>query len=326
MGAWNREAQPRRVGAIARAFAAALLCSLVFSASAAAHTDADFGLAESEARAGDAVHFSITGATGQFTYELEIGNLDVVEDTVASGAVSAEFTLPHLGNSQKTAMVKAVIREARHKTTVTRKLRYLGPALPPPKVDKPAQIEKPAPDPVTEPVTQPPASLPTGGGPPAAAPSSGPYTSPAAAAQQDRQAGPASRAAARRRSARRGRRSKTPTRLATSVPSARKRRGGHRRGAAHRKGRKRGRPGPRTAPLFDGVPERGIPGGTPGGRDRYAAPNAVVPAVLVSAVHAPSAGDGELGAAILVPGFMGLAAFALAGTAVHRKRRLRRPR
>jgi len=108
------------------------LCSLVLAANAAAHTDADFAVAEGEARAGDPVHFSITGTKGQYTYELEIGNLDVVEDTVASGNISGEFTLPHLGNSQKTAVVKAVIRESRHKTTVTRKLRYLGPALPPP--------------------------------------------------------------------------------------------------------------------------------------------------------------------------------------------------
>jgi hypothetical protein len=302
------------------------LCSLVFSGSAVAHTDADFAIAESEARAGDAVHFSVTGAKGQYTYELEIGNLDVVEDTVASGNISSGFTLPHLGNSQKTVVVKAVIRESRHKTTITRKLRYLGPALPPLRPDKPAQAEKPAPDPTPEPVAQAPASLPSGGGAPAAAPSPGPSSSPAAAAQQDQQAAPASRAAARRRSARRARKRKAPTRLTTSLPSAGDRRAGHRR-AAHRKGRKRGRrPGPRTAPLFDGVPERGIRAGTPGGRDRYAAPNAIVPTALVSATRTTSNADGGLGAAILVPGLMGIAGLALAGTALQRKRRLRRRR
>jgi hypothetical protein len=301
-----------------------LLCSLLLSASAAAHTDADFALTESEARAGDAVHFSITGAKGRFTYELEIGSLDVVEDTVASGAVSAEFTLPHLGNSQRTAVVKAVIRESHHKTAVTRKLRYLGPALPPPKIEKPAQVDRPAPDPAPEPVAQPPANLPSGGGPAATAPSLGPSGSPAAAAQQDRQAGPASRATTRRRSARRAKRRRSATRLTTSRPSTDSRRARHRRPAAHRKGRSRGRSRPRTAPLFDGVPERGIRRGTPGGRDRYAAPNAIAPPALVSAAHAPT-GDEGLGAAILVPGLMGLVALALAGTAAQRKRRLRRP-
>jgi len=301
----------------------------VLAANAAAHTDADFAVAEGEARAGDPVHFSITGTKGQYTYELEIGNLDVVEDTVASGNVSGEFTLPHLGNSQKTAVVKAVIRESRHKTTVTRKVRYLGPALPPPpRVEKPATAEKPAPDPAPEPAAQVPASQPSGGGAPAASP--GPSSSPAAAAQQhQQQAAPSSRAerrraAARRRSARRGNRRKTATRLTTSVPSAGDRRAGHRRAAPRRKGRTGSRPRPRTAPLFDGVPERGVRGGTPGGRDRYAAPNAIVPVALVSATHAPSTGGGGLRTAILVPGFMGIAGLALAGTALHRKRRLHR--
>lgn len=292
----------------------------MFSASAAAHTDAGFALVESEARAGDAVHFSITGAKGQFTYELEIGNLDIVEDTIGTGSITGEFTLPHLGNSQKTATVKAVIQEPRHKTTVTRKLRYLGPALPPPRAEKPEQAEKPAPEPAPAPVpvAQAPASQPSAGSAPSGAPSSSP-----AAQQQQQHAVPASRATARHRPRRRGSRHRSTPRLTTSHPSARKRRGGNRREGHRRKGRTRGRPGPRTAPLFDGVPEGAARGGIPGGRDRYAAPNAIVPVALVSATRTSSSGDGGLGAAILVPGFMGLAALGLAGTALHRRRRSR---
>jgi hypothetical protein len=290
----------------------------VFSASAAAHTDADFALVESEARAGDAVHFSITGAKGQFTYELEIGNLDVVEDTIGTGSITGEFTLPHLGNSQKTATVKAVIRDPRQKTTVTRKLRYLGPALPPPRAEKPDQAEKPAPEPAPAPVpvAQTPASQPSAGSAPSGAPSSSP-------AAQQQHAVPASRARARHRSRRRGSRHRSTPRLTTSHPSARKRRGGNRRDGHRGKGRTRGRLRPRTAPLFDGVPEGAARGGIPGGRDSYAAPNAIVPVALVSATRSSSSGDGGLGAAILVPGFMGLAALGLAGTALHRRRRLR---
>jgi hypothetical protein len=44
----------------------------------------------------------------------------------------------------------------------------------------------------------------------------------------------------------------------------------------------------------------------------------------VRAAHASSPGDGGLGPAILVPGLMGIAALALTGTALRRKRRLRR--
>jgi hypothetical protein len=291
------------------------LCSLVFSASAAAHTDADFALVESEARAGDAVHFSITGAKGQFSYELEIGNIDIVEDAIGTGSIAGEFTLPHLGNSQRTATVKAVIRESRHKTTVTRKLRYLGPAIPPAPAEKPAPV-------TAAPVVDAPSSQPAAGGAVATAPSGAPSSSPAAA-QQQQHAVPASRATARHRSRRRGSRRRSRPRLTSSHPSARKRRAGHRRGTPHKKGGTRGRRGPRTAPLFDGVPEGAARGGIPGGRDSYAAPNAIVPVALVSATRASSAPDGGLGAAILVPGFMGLAALGLAGTALHRKRRLR---
>lgn len=295
-----------------------MLCSLALSASAAAHTDADFTLAEGEARAGDAVHFSLTGTHGQFTYELEIGSIDVVEDTSATGPVSAQFTLPHLGNSQRTVVVKAVIRETRHKTTVTRKLRYLGPAVAPPRPDKPAPAEKPAPEPAPEPMAQAaPAPLPSLSAP--ASPASAP-----AAAQQDRQSGPASRAAARQDARRHAKRRKGSPRRTTSVPASRERRSGHRRASAHHKGRTRGRLRARTAPLFDGVPERGIRGGSPAAREGYATPNAIVPPALVSTRAPVSDGKSGIGTALLVPGFMGLAALALAGTAAHRKRRLRR--
>ena len=72
-----------------------------------------------------------------------------------SGAVSGQFTMPDLGAGAKSVTVEAEIRDdGDDKTTVKRKLQYLGPALPRPpprptrsQVAAPAAPQQPAPGP-----------------------------------------------------------------------------------------------------------------------------------------------------------------------------------
>jgi hypothetical protein len=296
---------------IRRALAAVFFSSLFFVTSVGvARADPGFTLVEAEARAGDLVHFSITGAHGPVTYELEIGDHDVVEDAVGAGSVIVgEFTLPHLGDSGKTVTVEADIRERHDRTKVKRKLRYLGAALPPTRAAPPPQA---APEPAAEPPALPAAAAPAPANPPSAAP-----PPPPAGAAQD-SADPATRArTVRRRSARRGRQGGVRSR------GSRPARGGKPdRRSPRRKSRKKKR-GARTAPLFDGVPEPGAGNYLSGRSGGHASVNAIAPpaATLVAARTAP--GDGGLSAAVLVPGLMGVAALMLTGIAVHRRRRLR---
>ena len=316
MGGWCREHDQGRLG-IRRTLAAVFFTSLFLVTSVAvAHADPHFALVEAEARAGDVVHFSITGADGPVTYELEIGPHDVVEDTVGAGSViTGEFTLPHLGDSGKTVTVKAEMRERRDKTTVKRKLRYLGPALPATRPPQPASAPQPASDPpaVLAPAAQeaPPAAQAL-----AALPQAPPHTTPGSAT-------PVSRTkAVPRRSRHRGRQGKPRGRRDAADRHIRSR-GKPGRNPARRKARAT-KPGPRTAPLFDGIPETGAGNGTSGKQGGYASLNAIAPsAAVLTATRATSGGDGPFTAAVLVPGIMGVAALALTATALHRRRRLR---
>jgi hypothetical protein len=83
----------------------------------------------------------------------------------------------------------------------------------------------------------------------------------------------------------------------------------------------RRRPSPRTAPLFDGIPE---PGSTrhhrPGKEDRVAAPKATAPRTAKLAARVDPAGQSA--AAVLIPALLAFASLVLAGTALLRKRRL----
>ena len=93
---------------------------------AAAHTDLSFVLTgpETQARAGDPVHFSITGAQKLVSYELEVADTEVLEGS----AVSGQFTMPDLGEAARVVTVEAELRgPGKKKTTVKRKLMYLGP-------------------------------------------------------------------------------------------------------------------------------------------------------------------------------------------------------
>jgi hypothetical protein len=119
------------------------LSALIFSMSVGvAHADPGFVIAESQVRAGDAVHFSITGAEGHVTYEIEVGGRDVLKGAGDGGAASGQFTLPDFGGTAKALKVEADITDSDDKTEVTRTLQYLGAALPPP---PPAAAPDPAP-------------------------------------------------------------------------------------------------------------------------------------------------------------------------------------
>ena len=320
MGGWSRKHNQGGL-AIRRAVAALLLSSLFFVTSVAvAHADPDFVLVEAEARAGDIVHFSITGAKGPVTYELEIGHHDVVEDAVGTGSVvTGEFFLPHLGDSGRTVTVKAEIREPGDKTTVKRKLHYLGPA---PAATHPTDPVS-APEPAAQPKAPPPPSAPA---PSVLLPTALP---PEPASATHGATAPASRTPAARRRSRHGakqdkvkKRGHTPSSSSSSSSSSGGGGGGKPSRHAPRRKTRAKRPAPRTAPLFDGVPEPGAEGSVSTKEDGYASRDAP-PAAVLTGTRAASGGDSMLSAAVLVPGLMGVAALVLTGATLHRRRRLR---
>ena len=116
-----------------------------------AHADPRFAVVESQARAGEAVHFSIADVESRTKYGLEIGDLVVLEGTAATTAVSGQFTMPDLGAVGKAVTVEARIREPDGgTTTVRRSLQYLPPAPPPAPAEAP-----PAPAPTAAAPAQP---------------------------------------------------------------------------------------------------------------------------------------------------------------------------
>ena len=259
-----------------------------------AHADPSFVIAESQARAGDAVHFSITGADGDddLTYELEVADRTVLEGA-AEGNVSGSFTMPDLGGSAKSVTVEADIREDDDKTTVKRKLQYLGPALPPAPPEPQQAAAEPAPQ-------QTAAAVPAPSRPSAAA------EAPAAPAAKAKQRAKAKRAKRRQRRTRRAVVQHREKQATEDSPARAKKRS--RRKAA------------RTAPLFDGVPE---PGSSryPVLEDEPEAREAKPLRTLLAAANRSK--DGEHATAILIPGLLGLAGFMLAGAVLLRKRRTR---
>jgi hypothetical protein len=274
---------------------------------AVAQADPTFVLAESQARAGDTVHFTITGADDRVTYELEVADRDVLKGAADAdgGVVAGQFTMPDLGDTAKSVQVEAELREDDDKTTVKRKLQYLGHAQPVTVVPAaPAQVTAPAasPQPVQEPARE--------------------HTPGAAKAPAEPGAG-ARRAKRKRRQARErraARRRDTTSEQSGSRSKQQSRRDAH---DSQAKTKRRKGAAPRTAPLFDGVPESQTGGyAAPDDGESAKAPQRKPPAAVVTS---PLAGEqaNEPAAAILVPGLLGLAGFILAGTVFLRKRRTR---
>ncbi len=297
--------QTREGPAISRTRAAVFLTTLFFLLSAAAaHARPSFELEEPAGRAGDVVHFSISGAEGPVTYELEIGDEDVVEGAGGGGAVSGAFSVPDLGDAARTVTVEAEIRESGKRKKVKRRLEYLGPALP---VTVPLGPAVPSPAPVVVPET---------------APSPEPTYSPKAAD------GTSPAPAVTPLSSHRPRQSRERSAI---EPLRHVGRSGDRRRRAHRSRGRRKRDGatkrsrskrliPRTAPLFDGIPEPGWRSRS-GDGDAFVGPIAPRAAVLAAAATRPGDGAGA-NAAVVVPALLGLGALTLLGAAVLRRRRL----
>jgi hypothetical protein len=282
--------------------AAVFFSTLTFLLSVAvAHARPSFELTDSTARAGDVVHFSISGVEGWgVAYHLEVGGEDV-QDGRDRAAVAGAFTMPDLGDAARTVIVDAQVWWSDNQRKEKRRLEYLGRALPvadvPAPVSTVAAGEPPA-APPAEPISSAKVLDGTAAAPAAASPS---HRRP----RQSRERRPAipqrhaERSGKRRRSAHRGRDRRK--RDAT----ARKRHS--KRSARRYKG------------FFHGYAEPRA-NGRPGG-DGLLALNAMAPYTAALAVtRARTGGDGN--AALVVPALLGLAGLALAGTAVVRRRRL----
>jgi hypothetical protein len=274
-----------------------------------AHADPSFGLAASQAHAGDVVHFTITGAEDDVRYEIEVNDRDVLEGTADgdSGPIGGQFTMPDLGAAAKSVTVEADIRDdGDDRTKVKRTLQYLGRA--------PAVVDTPPPAPAAV-------------APAAPAPAPGPASSPPAPAAT--KAPPARGPAAKRHSKRKRKHARKRRAAKREHRSSRRRSRGHRqrsrsvrpeRQTTPKRKRAR-RPAPRTAPLFDGVPEADTGGSSAGPAEEPKAKRAKPPGTVVGSEAGSTGGPGEPAVAILVPGLLALAGFLLAGATVVRHRR-----
>jgi hypothetical protein len=139
--------------------AAVFFTALTFLLSAAAaHARPSFELTDDSARAGDVVHFFISGVEGWgVAYHLEIGGEDVLDGRDRS-VVAGTFTMPDLGDAGRTVAVDVQLWWSDNQRKDRRRLEYLGPALP--------AAEAPA------------APFPVAAGEPQAAPSPQPTPSP----------------------------------------------------------------------------------------------------------------------------------------------------
>jgi hypothetical protein len=260
---------------------------------AVAHADPGASLAESQVRAGDPVHFTITNGDGHVSYEIEVAGRDVLRGSGEGPTVSGQFTTPNLGTGAKSVKVEIDIEDEDDKTEVARTLQYLGAALPP----APTTAPEPA---AAAPLTQ--------AAPAAPAASPAPAATPKAKQKAKQRAKSKRRKRARKIRVREQHRS-TPGRKVQQKHSA--------PAKTHKRVR---RPGARTAPLFDGVPERGASRYQAEEKD-ISAPKRKVPTPPVFATAAADTGSGEPAVAILVPGLLGLAGFLLAAATVVRRRR-----
>jgi hypothetical protein len=295
--------------AISRARSAVLFATLIcllnvcLLGAATAHARPSFELADTGARAGDAVPFSISEPGGWgVAYHLEIGGEDILDGSYA-GAVSGTFTMPYLGDSARTVLVDAELWWSDNRRKDKRRLEYLGPALPAPDLPPSAPVS-------TVQAIAPQAAAPAPGSTPSAASS----PSPAAAGP------PKPRSEGRKRA-----KPHTSKTKHLGRGTAERRRVGHRvrnrkRGDAVRKHRRSKRSRHWKGGYYTGYaePGQGRPTGRPGG---FSALSAIVPPSAALVATAPRRGEGA-NPAVFVPALLGLAGVTLAGTAVLRRRRL----
>jgi hypothetical protein len=135
-----------------------LSAPLVLLGAVDANADPSFVLATSQATAGDAVHFSISGLESDATYLLEIGDEDVASGSPAGNRVSGVFTMPNLGDTGRRVTVEAQIGQSGETTILTRTLEYLAPtraATPGPTGTTAGEAPQPAPSIPSQPTVQP---------------------------------------------------------------------------------------------------------------------------------------------------------------------------
>ncbi len=277
------------------------MSALIFLVSGGvAHASPSFEMSVSQARAGDVVSFSITGTDGRVSYEIEVGGRDIAQGSGAGSVVSGQFTMPDFGASAKPIRVEADVQESDDKTEVRRTLQYLGLALPPPAPAGPAASA--APEQAAAAPKQPAATAPTPRSTAAPRPESDP------AAQRKSKETPRRHVRKRRKAKRHRVVARQRVEPTHSAPAETKR---HPRRAPAR-----------TAPLFDGVPERGSERYS-APDDKTSAPKKKAPPVPVFANTVASRGSDEPAKAILIPGLLGLAAFLLAAGTLVRRRRTR---
>ena len=266
---------------------------------AIAHADPGVVISESQLRAGDAVHFFIIGGEGHVTYEIEVAGRDLLKGSGDGGGVSGQFTMPDLGAGAKSVKVEVDIKDSDGKTEVTRKLQYLGLALP---------VLAPNPPPEPEPAAPAPQQI-------AAATPAPTSSTPAAAAVTPVQAAkPRSKAKSRRHSRKR--------RKDKSHRAVLRRSGGQKSELPPTTKKRSRRHAARTAPLFDGVPEPGSENYVPDDQVHAAPKRKPVHKAVFGSAVADRVG-GEPAMAIFIPGALGLVGFLLAGTTVVRRRRTR---
>jgi hypothetical protein len=260
-----------------------------------------------EARAGEVVHFSISDIDEDETYVLEVGDRRLAEGSGNDAEeVSGQFTMPDLGGGERKVTVEAEIGERDDATTIKRKLRYLGDPAPAPAIAGPPHAP-------TAPV---PAALTPTAGPPAPLQALTAPNLPASPA-------PAGRTRSKRAPRQARKRRTTERRLSPARRVERRRHGSAVKRAKGKKAKEKAkRERPRTAPLFDGVPESSGSAAAPGRSPGSLGLNAIAPptAALTGAVADTGAHAGPA-AAVLAPALLGLAALALGGTALLRSRR-----
>jgi len=284
-----------------------MLIASVSSAQAYAKPSAE--LVDASARAGDVVHFSITGATAGVSYQVAVGDRVVQDGTGRGHLVPGTFTVPDLGDDARTVNVEILISGPGKPRTVDRDLGYLGRAhtgTSPPVTVVPAPV---APGPAPSVTPQQPPQLAPGpvqssvqslvhGG------SSAPAATPPAHGQPHHAAAP-------------------PVRRAPHHAASR---GKHRPGGhhAHRRHARHAPAGTRRASRRIVCPCRfghlePTHAGKPGGHIARGSPE---PTTAPPAIKNVRVDGGGLTAAAVVPALAALAALTLGATAIARRRRV----